>query len=96
LVGQTEARYAAVETFGLYNIGDATGKLPTTLAANGIYELQEIALKPVTCQLPQGKLLIEAFNYYAPEAKGMCGGVEDADLTLSLDGVRIAEALTIQ
>jgi len=85
-----QASYAAVETFGLYNIGTSVTPVPKALATQGIQKLHSLAEKPVTCELPQGTLLIEVFNYHAPQAKGLCGGVEDADLRISLAGSQIA------
>jgi hypothetical protein len=87
-----EAGFASAETFGLYNIDNNAGRVPTALAAQGIYELRELAGKPVTCQLPHGVLVIEISNYHAPRPTGMCGGVEDADLRVLLDGVEVADA----
>lgn len=87
-----EASYAAVETIGLYNIGTSVTPVPAALATHGIHELHSLADKPVTCDLPQGKLLIEVLNYHAPQAKGFCGGVQDADLRISLAGSEIAVA----
>lgn len=93
-----EASYAAVETFGLYNIGgavtpdiigDAVTPVPAALATQGIHELYSLADKPVTCELPQGKLLIEVVDYHAPQAEGYCGGVQDAGMKVSLAGSQV-------
>jgi hypothetical protein len=84
-----QASYAAVETFGLYNIGTSLGAVPKELSAQGIYKLSSLADKPVICDLPKGKLLIEVLNYHAPRDKGECGGNEDADLRVSLAGTQL-------
>lgn len=86
-----EARFAAVESFGLYNIGDAVTPVPKELETQGIFELRRLAEHPFTCQLPQGALLIEISNYHAPQPKGSCGAVEDADLTISLAGLELVK-----
>ena len=85
-----EVKYAAVETLGLYNIGGAVTPVPPVLAAQGIHELRSLVDKPFICDLPQGTLVIEVFNYHAPRANGACGGVEDADLRILLAGSEIA------
>jgi hypothetical protein len=85
-----EAKYAAVETLGLYNIANAVTPVPPALAAQGIHELRRLVDNNFVCELPQGTLVIEIFNYHAARANGACGGVEDADLRILLAGSEIA------
>lgn len=83
------AAYASVETFGVYNIdGDAWNYLN----AQGIYELGTLASAPFMCDLPAGKLMVKVVNYHPAQPTGQCGGVEDGDLIVSLQGNELTTA----
>jgi hypothetical protein len=84
-----EARYAAVETIGIYNVGPEER---AALAAEGFQELSILAKAPAKCELPQGRLVIEVVDYHAPEAQGMCGAVEDGNLKILLAGREVVQA----
>ncbi len=80
-----DASFASVETFGLYNIDEPHG-----LEKQGIYHLADIKGQPIECALPHGKVSIEVVWYHEPQARGECGGVEDASLKVSLNGIEVA------
>ena len=84
--------YAEIETLGLWNIAGDSGNIPPSLAADGLHDLSKVAEKPLICDLPLGAVRIKLTRYHAPQATGMCGGVEDADMQVTVDGMVVADA----
>ena len=82
-----EAKYAEIETIGIYNID-----VGPALNAQGFRLLSDVAKAPVTCNLPQGAVKIEVLHYVPPRLEGMCSQVEYANLRVSLGGREVAFA----
>ncbi|MBI2254600.1 MAG: hypothetical protein HYU58_08280 [Proteobacteria bacterium] len=80
-----EASYVAIETFGEYDIEEDA--IPR-LNAHGIYLLSN---RTDTCRLLDGELTIEFYDYHPPQAKGVCGAVQDASLRISFQGKQVID-----
>jgi hypothetical protein len=82
-----EYNYVLIRTFMLYNIDIDNEKKAKKLAdKHDMYTLSYLnKLKSLTCKLPSGTVKLTVEHYHGSFARGECGGVEWADITISVN-----------